>query len=260
MFLSLEAKVEERCAEVERRALGTVALSEALFAGFCRLDPQKERLEYISSVAKGPLLFKARAGTHVTELDAFFCHYPLALLDKVVEWHRADDCHTHRFKYNATYSMPITAKRALQYYAWQATMECLDLDKGTRLGITALERYHANFYIPQDLEPLFNENFLTNVLTLGEAVAADEKAYGGLHQAPASCKCEHKLMNEKGFKSVHRRDHFLLAMDDFYMTCLLLDSWIYYKTINRESDLDFGTFAHNLALQTAAYAARTHDC
>eukprot|EP00727_Mastigamoeba_balamuthi_P012745 m51a1_g8093 hypothetical protein (128) ;mRNA; r:56609-58159 len=77
----------------------------------------------------------------------------------------------------------------------------------------------------------------TNVLTLGEAVAADEKAYGGLHQAPASRKCEHKvneskLMNEKGFKSVHRCDHFLLAMDNFYMTCLLLDSWIYYKTIN----------------------------
>eukprot|EP00727_Mastigamoeba_balamuthi_P011545 m51a1_g7012 hypothetical protein (193) ;mRNA; r:5254-8707 len=156
---------------------------------------------------------------------AFFCHYPLALLDKVVEWHRTDDCRMHRFKYNATYSMPITAKRALQYYAvcfeilaapvshcntctrtdaghllrdeWQAAMECLDLNKGAQLGITALERYHANFYIPQDLEPLFNENFLTNVLMLGEAVAADEKAYGSLHQAPASRKCEHKVGADK---------------------------------------------------------------
>eukprot|EP00727_Mastigamoeba_balamuthi_P003876 m51a1_g13486 hypothetical protein (315) ;mRNA; f:563-1968 len=129
-------------------------------------------------MAKGLLLFKACAGTHVTELDAFFRHYLLALLDKVVE-------------------------------------------------------------------------LLTNVLTLAEAVTADEKAYGGLHQALASHKCEHKvneskLMNEKGFKSVHRRDHFLLAMDDFYMMCLLLDSWIYYKTINNDTDSDAVAFSANL--------------
>lgn len=59
-----------------------------------------------------------------------------------------------------------------------------------------------------------------------------------------------KLMNEKSFKSLHRRGHILLAADDFYFTCLILDAWLIKLSLDSEctmENMSFSKFCEELS-------------
>ena len=58
----------------------------------------------------------------------------------------------------------------------------------TNLGINALEALHARFVVPVELEPYINTNLLNLIACAGEAIAGDEKAFGGYHEAE-TMKC-----------------------------------------------------------------------
>jgi len=58
-----------------------------------------------------------------------------------------------------------------------------------------------------------------------------------------------RLLHDKSWKSLHRRSHFLLAADDFYFSCLIVNAWIYFKTVTEQPDIDFATFTAKLAHQ-----------
>ncbi len=220
-FKSLSDRVEEEFASASRLMQPEAPLSGGLFTGYRRLNLDTESLEYISAADRAsPLAFKeVRRDQRFTELDAWQTMYPREILEKVVQHHQ--DHHQEEFRYGSRGAIEISEKSANIYYATRifllsgttghrgtATRQdsghtqrldfcraraALSIDGGTGLGVNALERYHANFFIPQELESAFNSNFLKPIWSLGEHLAGDEKAFGGLHQAPSSKKCDHKV-------------------------------------------------------------------
>ena len=57
-----------------------------------------------------------------------------------------------------------------------------------RLGLNAVECLHAKLVVPLELEDYLNKQLLSLVSCAGEAVAGDEKAFGGYHDAE-NMKC-----------------------------------------------------------------------
>ena len=41
-----------------------------------------------------------------------------------------------------------------------------------------------------------------------------------------------RLLGDKSFKTLHSRSHWVLAVDDFYFSCLLLNAWILFQAVN----------------------------
>jgi len=61
-----------------------------------------------------------------------------------------------------------------------------------------------------------------------------------------------RLLNDKSWKTLHCRKHYILAADDFYFSCLLVNSWIYFMSINKTTNTEetsFSTYTKNLSQQ-----------
>lgn len=60
------------------------------------------------------------------------------------------------------------------------------------------------------------------------------------------CDRFNRILNDKSWKSLHRRGNYLAAIDDFYFTMLLVDAWVFNIT-QTESTISFQAFTENLA-------------
>lgn len=201
---ALEKSKETDVGTAEKRALGT---------GWKTLELTKQHVEWHPPLVASPYLtFNIpRSAGKPSALDAWCAVTGPDFYQRLVDYHKDKGTplnypsgdpivfgpreallyHGMRFglmsateRHRNTDTMGATKSRLRDDW----TRAVMDYDKmwpnaKVHLGISSLEKFHAQLAIPFEMEDFINTNLLGLVSSAGEAIAGDEKAYGGYHEA-----------------------------------------------------------------------------
>ena len=199
--------------EAAKKPKITAAEKEELGTGWRRLDLKKEHVEWDPPVVETPyLLFSIdKKRGPPSALDAWCAVTGPEFYTRLLKHHK--DVGTSFFYPNNT-PIHFSDREALLYHGLRFeimsateehratdTMEATDSllrddwlnvlalysdlfpSPVVKLGVSALEALHARLVVPAEMEDYINCNLLSLVTSAGEAVAGDEKAFGGYHEA-----------------------------------------------------------------------------